>query len=432
MESPSRCDVVVVGAGLAGLVAARQLSLAGADVRVLEADDQAGGRVRAAPEGAHPVLNTGAEFVGRGHLRLRRLLGALGLRTAPAGLDRAPLLWRLPGRESVSWLPPIATPELARLALGWWRLRRHAAALDPTRPWRGRVAVRLDGLDLAAWLSERGVTQQGLAVTEALIGGFATVGTHRLSAAHAAWWIAAAGGLLPALRSGHEAVVAGGAHLIPQRLARSLGHAVRLSTPVAAIEQHARGVEATTGSGTRWHAKAAIVAVPLPALRGLAIEPLPSAAWRAAIGALDYGSATKIVAVAAATPPVRHRAVVGGAPLAIGWRHGRTLAAIASDVRGYEHAELTARLAAAFGLEKSDLAEVRATAWTEQPYIGGSYLACAPGQLTRHGPALAAGDTRRLRFAGADHSAWPNSMEGAVGSGEAAAEKLVADQGALT
>lgn len=367
MTRIQRCDVVVVGAGLAGLTAAWRLARAGADVQLLEASASVGGRVHGETLRAGGVLDTGAEFVGPGHRRLRALLGELGLRTIPARLDTAPVLWRLPDHAKTSRLPPIPLTDLWRLARGWRELRHLARVLDPDQPWSGPASEPLDATSLADWLSSRGVGRPGLQVTEALVGGFATTSTHTLSAAHAAWWIAAAGGLVPAFRSGHANLVAGGAHQLPQRLAARLGSAVRLDTPVTTVTEHARGVEVSTATGAQWEAGAAVVALPLPALRRLTLDPAPPAEWRTAVESLDYGHATKIAAGVVNAPPVKHRAVLGGDPLAIAWCHGRTVAGIATGPGPHDTAELADDLATAFGLHPGDLTDTAVTSWTNHP-----------------------------------------------------------------
>ncbi|PRX45442.1 monoamine oxidase [Prauserella shujinwangii] len=410
-----RCDVVVVGSGLAGLAAADLLTRHGADVRVLEAGQRLGGRVRGVPAGGGATVDTGAEFVGPRHSRLRALLAATGLRTVPSGLGRAPARWRLPERDRVSWLPPLPAGELRALARACWALRGQALGLDPGAPWRSPAAARLDGCDMAGWLTAHGVGPGGLAVAEAVLGGFATVPIRDLSAAHVAWWIAASGGLLAAVRSGQDQVITGGAYQLPRRLAGGLRHPVRLDCPVTDVVEHSRGVE-VRAEGEVWAATAAIVTVPPPALRRLTIEPGPPADWSGAVRGLGFGRAVKIAAVASVPPPVPYRSVLGGGPLRIAWRRGRVLAGIATG--GAATAE---DLAGSFGLHVTDLAAVVTTDWTGERAIGGSYLACRPGDLVHRLPALRAASTRRIRFAGAEHSAFPNSMEGAVRSGQAAA-----------
>ncbi|WP_026930082.1 flavin monoamine oxidase family protein [Glycomyces tenuis] len=417
-----RSEVLVVGAGLAGLSAADRLVRAGVQVRVLEASSGVGGRVRGEWSGQR-LVDVGAEFFGGPHRRIRALITALGLRIQPAELERAPVLWRLPERHRVTRLPPLPLPELWHLGRAWWQLRRHALKLDPDRPWDCPAATGLDEASLADWLASHGATERGLEVTEALVGGFATRPIGQVSAAHAAWWITAADGLLAAWRSGQQYVVDGGAHQIPHRLADRLGDRIMTGTPVTTITEHRDGVVLGTGE-RQWAADAAILAIPLPALRHMAIDPPPAPGLREAIEQLSYGHAVKIAATARRTPPVAHRAVVGGQPLAIAWRHGRTLAGIATTEATGD--ALSNDLATAFGLAPDDLTGTAVTDWTHEPGIGGSYLVYAPGQLTGHAPALHHSRPTRIRYAGADFSSWLNSMEGAVQSGQAAAADLLA------
>src|SRR5215208_2448391 len=76
-------DVVVVGAGLAGLAAARELRAAGRDVVVLEARDRVGGRTLNEPIGDGKVVEIGAQWVGPTQDRVIALIGELGLETFP-------------------------------------------------------------------------------------------------------------------------------------------------------------------------------------------------------------------------------------------------------------------------------------------------------------------------------------------------------------
>src|SRR5215208_6704534 len=74
-------DFVVVGAGLAGLSAARELRAAGRDVVVLEARDRVGGRTLNEPIGDGKVVEIGAQWVGPTQDRVLALIRELGLET---------------------------------------------------------------------------------------------------------------------------------------------------------------------------------------------------------------------------------------------------------------------------------------------------------------------------------------------------------------
>lgn len=417
-EQARACDVVVVGAGLAGLTAAYRLRRAGTDVRILEAHSVAGGRV----QGSSGGLDTGAEFVGRPHSAVRCLIADLGLHTTPSGLGRSPVLWRLPGSNRSSVRPPIPLTEVWRLGVALRRLRANALRLDANAPWDSAGIADLDYSSLADWLSGQGVTRSGLDLADALIGGFATRSIAEMSAAHAAWWIASADGLVAALRSGQQFVVSGGAHQIPHRLAQRLADRIDCSNPVAAVRVRAGGVNVIARKNN-WHARVVVVAVPLPSLHQIEFEPALPWKLQAAAAELSYGTAIKVTATTTVRSPVRHRSVVGDRPLAVAWRRGRALSGIATSHATPE--EVTADLAGAFEIPAAALRDVAVTDWTHRDHIGGSYLVFRPGEIGTFASVLRQPISDRIQFAGCDFSKWPNSMEGAVRSGRAAADAFV-------
>ena len=89
-------DVVVLGAGLAGLAAARDLARGGADVVVLEARDRVGGRVEAATLADGRRVQLGGEVIGHAHVAYRELAGELGLTIEPSYVnDPGEISWGL-------------------------------------------------------------------------------------------------------------------------------------------------------------------------------------------------------------------------------------------------------------------------------------------------------------------------------------------------
>lgn len=420
-------DVVVVGAGMAGLAAADRLTAAGVSTLMVEARNRPGGRIRADGD-----LQVGGEFVGPPHLRLRALITRLGLHTRPVPRS-GPILWRTGEAARLGRLPPVPAAEVARSVRALARIRRDAAALDPQRPWAGPGAAALDEVSVADYLQAVGAGPVTGGLLGALIAGFATADVESLSALQAAWWIGRAGGLAAALASGTGSQITAGADALPARYADTLTGALAASpayqTTVIAVDcrdDRLSGVSdaevrlCTTAGELR--ARAVVLAVPLPALRRIRISPPLPDALTAALTEVKFGAAAKISALVEPGHPIRARAAIGGAPLGIAWRTGPVIAGIARG-GGHDHRALLDDLLTVFDLAPEAVGASVSHDWSRDPWAGGSYITFAPGQLTRHAPALNR-PHGRVAFAAAERSSWPNSIEGALESGEAAAARV--------
>jgi len=136
-------NVVVVGAGLAGLAAARRLVASGHEVTVIEARERAGGRTEGLVLDDGTPLELGGAWLGEGHSRMYQLVGELGLSTFRTWNDEGSLLLDLGGKRSLVKPHKGAAPRISPLPSRTWPRACSASAGSPRAPtWNGRGSRR--------------------------------------------------------------------------------------------------------------------------------------------------------------------------------------------------------------------------------------------------------------------------------------------------
>ena len=242
-----RTDYCVVGAGFAGLAAARRLRDRGKSVALLEARDRVGGRVwnRTAADGS--VVSVGGTWLGKRQDRMFELCRELGLEVYPQ-YERGDTVMHLDGtNRRYQGIPKIGLFALASLGLAFWRLDRMVKRLPIAEPWKASGARALDSQTLGAWFGSRWNVPS--ATARKLINTTMTtlfcVDPDEVSLL-GSLVLARGGGSFEyyvdsTITETH--LVDGGAPEVAVRLAAKLGDALHLSSPVRRIRQSGAGVE---------------------------------------------------------------------------------------------------------------------------------------------------------------------------------------------
>ena len=427
-------DVIVLGAGLAGLAAARDLAAAGADVELLEARDRPGGRVEQALLDDGRAVQLGGEVIGAFHTAYLGLAAELGLETEPSYIaEPGAMSWDLvEGAGQGEW-PPFFTPaDVADAERTEAALVRLAATVDPADPWGHPDAAALDAISLAAWLRAEGATPAVLRLHE--LGALALAGgsIERLSLLGQLRMIAAAGAEEVYGYERWEGMrLAGGSAALPLRMAAELGDRLRLGAHVVALDVRPDGARVTLAAGEELHAEAVVCALPVGPLRDLAVSGVSDAR----LASLHRQRQARAAKVVAAYPQPLWRAA-GASGLSDGeglvsstWPQGNDALSMLVAPERLAHflaapaparrAEILDTLARLYGDAARSPDALLERTWGVDPLTQGYIAQWAPGDLTAVGP-LHGTHEPPLYVCGSDH--WvAGYMEGAVRTGRDAA-----------
>ena len=263
---PNRVDVIVVGAGLAGLTAARDLLAADLSVLILEARDRVGGRILNHTLENGSVVEIGGQWVGPTQDRALALAEELGVGVFPTFIEGEHFL-AMDGAVRRYGGDDFALPEaaLADVAQTQERLKEMAAEVPLDKPWRAANAATWDAQTLETWLAANCKTEVGLSYWRTLVPALFSAEAAEMSLLHFLFYCRSGGTIdrLVATSGGaQESRLEGGSQQLALRLADQLGsEVVRLGAPVVAIHQDDEGVRVTHDGGVV-SGDRAIVAVP--------------------------------------------------------------------------------------------------------------------------------------------------------------------------
>jgi monoamine oxidase len=444
-------SVVVMGAGLAGLAAAYELTQAGHDVIVLEARTRPGGRVHTVRDSFADGLY--AEGGGEGFIPVdpdyaMRYIKLFNLPLAPQPPVLAPLYYfrgqRLTGmlNAEIEW-PVDLTPQERKLGLMGMKQQYLDPALQEITSAQGAPEVldRYDRLSFAEALRAQGASPAAIDLLSIIYWDFVGEGTQNESA------LARLARLSMECRmlASPPYAIAGGNDLLPKAFAVRLGERIRYGAPVVRIEHSAQGIRLAYGQGDQQQTLTAdylVCAIPFSVLRHLDVVPRFSPEKQRAVAELPYTSVCRVQiqcrtrfwlaeglsgSVATDlpmtcwdnTPQQEGRRGILGAYMT--GPHARQLVTLNEP----ERLRWTlAQMEKIYPQIRDHCEGGFSTCWEEDPWAQGGYPWFRPGQMATLFPYIARPEGR-VYFAG-DHTAPMLSgyMQGALESGVRAAQEI--------
>jgi monoamine oxidase len=442
-------EVIVVGAGLAGLAAARAVTDAGVDCVVLEARDRVGGRTLSVVEEPGVVIDHGGQWIGPTQDRVLAWVEKLGIETFATYYDGDNLQLRRGELSRYQGAIPTSDPLMAAdLVEAMVALTMTAMSVDPAAPWEHPLAEQLDGTTVESWIAAQPFGDDAKEWLRLVCRAVFPAEPREISLLHALFYVRSAGSLeklLGVVNAAQETRFVHGALQLSERMAEPIAARIRLGERVTRIDHGSDGVVVHTDTD-QFSAARVIVTLP-PTLAGRLRYDPPLPGLRDQLTQRSWmGSVIKVHAVydepfwradrlsgqvTADTGPVRltfDNSPPSGTPgVLVGFLE-------ADDARRGSRLGADERRAAVLGCLASYFGERARTpvayyekSWMEEEFTRGCYVGImAPGTWYSYGPSLRE-PIGPIHWAGTETATvWNGYMDGAIRSGEDAASAVLA------
>ena len=441
-------DVAVIGAGFAGIVAARELAKGGASVAVVEARDRVGGRVVNEPIGDGKVVELGGQWVGPGQDRLYALAREVGVDTFATHSEGENVIeFRGELKRYKGTIPRINAAVLADVGQAQLKLNRLARRIDIEAPWNSPDARKLDSQTVWSWMRRNVYTPGGRELMQLGVEAVWAAEPADLSLLHVLFYIASAGNyelLLDTDGGAQQERFVGGSQLIAERAAESLGDSLLLDSPVRRIIDGRETITVIADRETVW-AKRVVVAIPPPLAGRIVYEPALPGHRDQLTQRMPQGAVIKCMAIydepfwradglsGQATSDVGPAKVIfdnsppdGSPGVLLGFLEGdraRQFTRVSADERREAVVGTFARI---FGKRAANPERYVDKSWAEEEWTRGCYGCYLPtGGWTTYGDAIRA-PIGRIHWAGTETaSRWMAYIDGAIRSGERVAAEVL-------
>ncbi len=440
-------DVVVIGAGLAGLSAARDLLKEGVDVVVLEARDRVGGRTFTVTEADGVVVEHGGQWVGPTQDRALALIEEFGLGTFTQFSDGANLQYSQGKHLEYHGAIPTGDPlQAADLVDAMVELTNRAMEIDPECPWEHPLAVPLDSMTVETWISSQPYCESAKDWIRTLCRALFPAEPGEISLLHALFYFRSGGGvekMIGTINSAQESRITQGAQMLSKKLAEIVGDRLILEAPVVRIDHDSHGATIHHDKGTI-SAKRVIVAIPLVLAGRIRYSP-PMSGVRDQLTQRSFMGSVLKVHVIYENPFWRNRGLSGHVTsdcgmvqitfdqchpdhpegVLVGFMDSH-LGRVATQMTLEERREVVIEdLVRLLGEEARHPKAYYEKAWIDEEFSRGAYVGMmTPGTWSTLGPHLRE-PVGVIHWAGTETAKiWNGYMDGAIRSGEDAAQSV--------
>lgn len=453
---PEKVDVVVIGAGLAGLNAALHLEDLGASVRVLEAQSHIGGRLRTLRRNDR-FYECGATTIGPEYGRIRALADRFnvplvaphrrgGMAFHINGVFGPAKDWaQSPANRTTGWEREILPVQLEQ------NMINRFGKLPVPDAWREESEFKWD-IPLDRFYRECGLSDEAIRLIEITSNVETLASTSALfqmkELQSLGSWGAAGGQKNSVYEAGGADFhyIGGGSDRLPQAMASGLKGGVQTSTPVTAIDMTQQGCTVTCADGSTFQCQYVISAIPFTALSKIRISPAPAGVRAEAIHNSEYMGTTNFFfevtrryweedeadpGLITDSPIERvfaNKGDSGEVEWLNVWINGKTARTI--DDMGLQSG-VAFVMNELFRLRPSMRGSIAFSgmhSWGANPYVTGNKHLFKPGQVSRFGAKISE-PWHRLHFAGEHTRDVEPGMEAAAATGERAAFEILEKMG---
>lgn len=446
-EVQKSTDVIVIGAGFAGIAAAKKLNAAGKDFVLLEARDRIGGRVETQMRDCGAQIELGAQWIGPTQTRIWNWVKEFDVQTFDT-YDEGKNILHYKGKTSTykGTIPKIDPISLIDLGIAIEKANKLCKSISLEQPWSHPKAAEWDAMTLATWIKKNVHTAKARHLFNIGVETVFACGANEISFLHALFYFRSGDNmdsLISIANGAQQTLLIGGTQGLLKKVSAAFHEKIVLSAPVSRIEQSENGVAVHTSKGI-FKAKKVIVAVPPSMMGGIQFSPIlpqrkaqlyqrmpmgaamksyiiyPTPFWR------DKGFSGQIVSDRAPLQVTFDCSKPGGPGIMLFFVEGfnaRTFIEQPFEVRKQKVIE---EMVFHFGDEAKNFIDYTDRCWTEEEYTRGCYAGnFPPGVWTQFGEVVRT-PFQNIHWAGTETAArWNGYMDGAIESGERAANEVL-------